>query len=89
MGSLESISWGLPLIINKGIGIKEVIKDNINGYIINESDYENIANLIYELFNSNDKWSEISKNNTKLANELSWYNHCLKLNSIFERILDK
>lgn len=89
MGNLESISWGLPLIINNGIGIKEVIKDNVNGYIVNESDYKNIAILIDELFNNNDKWSTISKKNAILAHELSWHDHCLKLNLIFEKILDK
>lgn len=87
MGSLESISLGIPLIINSGIGMKEIIKNNINGYIVNENDYENIATLIDELFTDKNKWSEISKNNILLANGLSWDNHCLKLNSIFEKLL--
>lgn len=89
MGSLESIAWGIPLIINKGIGIKEIIKNNVNGYIVNENDYEIIANLIGELFNKKDTWSEISKNNIILAKDLSWDNHCLKFNSIFQKLLNK
>ena len=83
MGSLESIAWGIPLIINNGIGIKEIVRNNLNGYIVEENDYEIIANLIDELFTRKDKWSEISKNNIILAKDLSWDNHCLKLNSIF------
>lgn len=87
MGSLESMAWGIPLIINNGIGIKEIVRDNLNGYIVEENDYETIANLIDELFNRKDKWSEISKNNIILAKGLSWDNHCLKLNSIFSGIV--
>ena len=89
MGSLESISWGIPLIINNGIGIKEMVKNNVSRYIVNEEDYESIANLILELFNNKDIWSKISKNNVKLANDLAWDNHCLNLNSIFQKILNK
>ena len=89
MGSLESISWGIPLIINNGIGIKEMAKNNINGYIVNEEDYESIANLILKLFNNKDIWSKINKNNVKLANDLAWDNHYFNLNSIFQKILNK
>jgi len=88
MGSLESISWGLPLIINDGIGIKQIVKDNINGYIVNENDYEKIASLINDLFNNKNKWCEISKNNISLLKQLSWENHCYLLESIFKKLFD-
>lgn len=88
MGSLETIAWGIPLIINNGIGIKEIVRNNVNGYIVDEMDYETIANLIDELFKRRDKWSEISKNNIQLAKDLSWENHCVKLNSIFQKLLN-
>lgn len=87
MGSLESISWGIPLIINTGIGIKEIIKDRINGFIVNENDPEQIANLIDGLFRNGDKWSAMSRQNLLLVNDLSWEKHCLKLNSIFKNLL--
>jgi len=83
MGSLESISWGLPLIINDGIGIKEIIEDNINGYIVDESDHKKIASLIDNLFSDKDKWCEISNNNVLLSKKLDWKNHCRILDSIF------
>ena len=87
MGSLEAISWGIPLIINNGIGIKNVVRDNVNGCIVDEKNYEMVANLIDELFILRDKWSKISEANIKLSRELSWENHCVKLNSIFENLL--
>jgi glycosyltransferase involved in cell wall biosynthesis len=87
MGSLESISWGLPLIINEEIGIKEIINDNINGYVVKETDYEKIAILIDTLFIDKNKWYEISNNNVQLAKELSWENHCKLLDSILKKIV--
>lgn len=89
MGSLESIAWGIPLIINDGIGIKEVVKNNVNGYIVEETDSPLIANLIDGLFKRKDTWSEISQNNLVLAKELSWDEHCFKLNNLFRDILNK
>jgi len=73
----------LPLIINDGIGIKEIIEDNINGYIVDESDHKKIASLIDNLFSDKDKWCEISNNNVLLSKKLDWKNHCRILDSIF------
>jgi len=87
MGSLESISWGLPLIINDGIGIKEIIEDNLNGYIVDESDYKKIASLIDNLFSDKDKWCEISNNNVSLSKKIDWKNHCRILDSIFREFI--
>ena len=89
MGSLESIAWGIKLIINDGIGIKEIVKNNVNGYSVEENDSGLIANLIDGLFNRKDTWSEISQNNMILVKELSWDKHCFKLNHLFQEFLSK
>ena len=89
MGSLESIAWGIPLIINDGIGIKEIVKNNVNGYIVGQNDSGLVANLIDRLFNGKDTWSEISQNNMILAKELSWDKHCFNLNHLFQELLSK
>ncbi|MEM3290575.1 MAG: glycosyltransferase family 4 protein [Candidatus Micrarchaeaceae archaeon] len=85
MGSLESLSYGLPIIINYGIGFKEVIKHGINGFIVNERECKDVATLIDELFTNKEKWEYIHKNNLSLANEYSWDHHNEKLNAIFEK----
>lgn len=89
MGSLESISWGIPLIINNGIGIKEVVKNESNGYIIDEMEFDYAVQLIENLFEDSEIWTNISKNNIRLAEALSWDKHCLKLNEIFENLISK
>lgn len=89
MGSLESISWGIPLIINRGIGIKEVVKNGSNGYIIEEMEFDYAVQLIESLFKDSERWTNISKNNICLAETLSWDKHCLKLNEIFQNLTSK
>lgn len=87
MGSLESIGWGIPLIINSGIGIKEKIKDGENGIIVNEKNSGSVAKIIEEVFTDKIKWNKMSSNNIKLAEELKWENHNNKLNSIFLQLI--
>ncbi|MGP6221045.1 glycosyltransferase family 4 protein [Caldiplasma sukawensis] len=87
MGSLESISWGLPLIINEGIGIKEIIENDKNGYIVKETDYKTIALLIERLFNNENEWTKISENNISLSQKFTWENHCKLLNSKFKDLI--
>lgn len=89
MGSLEYISWGIPLIINSGIGIKEVVKNEINGYIIDEIKFDYAVQLIESLFEDSERWTDISKNNILLAEALSWDKHCSKLNEIFQKLISK
>ena len=43
MGALESISWGIPIIFNDGIGIKEVAADQKNGFLVDLEDTDLIA----------------------------------------------
>jgi len=87
MGSLESLSYGLPIIYNNGIGIKEILEENINGYKLNENDYLKIANQINILFSNKELWENIHKNNLQLANKYSWELHNMKLNEILENTL--
>ncbi len=87
MGSLESISYGLPLIIDENIGIREIIKDGCNGYIVDPGDSIGIAEKISLLFNDKNIWEKMSKNNLELAKSFSWENHNEKLNEIFKELL--
>ena len=89
MGNLESISYGLPIIIDENIGIKELIKNGYNGYIVEPENSINIVEKINLLFNDQNIWNKMSLNNLELAKGLSWENHNNKLNKIFEDLLEK
>lgn len=89
MGALESISWGIPIIFNDGIGIKEVAADQKNGFLVDIEDTDLIAKKITHLFDDKKNWEDISKNNLDLATSLSWDEHNKRLNNLFQEIVAK
>lgn len=65
MGSLEAIAAGIPLIINNGIGAREIIEDGKSGFIVNEGRIEDIVYIIEELLTNEEKYpTHAIKNHT-------------------------
>jgi len=68
---LEAMSQGLPVIATKCGGPEEVIKDGINGYLVDYSTDEGIANQFIDkiefLIKNPGIYEEISKNNIEEA----------------------
>jgi glycosyltransferase involved in cell wall biosynthesis len=89
MGALESISWGIPIIFNNGIGIKEVACDQKNGFLVDLEDTDSIAKKITLLFDDKKNWEAMSKNNLILATSLSWNEHNKRLNKLFLEVTSK
>lgn len=89
MGALESISWGIPIVFNDGIGIREVAYDHRNGFLVNLEDTDSIARKITLLFEDQKLWETMSKNNLDLAVSLDWNEHNKRLNKLFQDIISK
>ena len=87
MGSLESIAWGIPLIINSGIGIKEKIINGKNGVLVDESNSKVVADTIEELFKDQFQWDRMSHSNILLSEELGWDKHNARLNDLLQSLL--
>jgi len=86
MGSLEAISFGIPLIINNGIGAREVIEDGESGFIVNEERTEDIASIIEELLTNEEKWIRISNACHKKSYTYSWSEHNKKLSDLIGQL---
>ena len=88
MGTLEAISYGLPLIINNQIGIKDVtesIKTN-SFYVVNEKDVKSITSIIKLLLDDRNVWKTKSMESLRIADMLSWENHGKNLENIITNI---
>ncbi len=88
MGSLEAISYGIPIIWNKGIGINEILQDGVNGFVSDPFLPFNVAEKTYMIFNDEEIWNNFHNANLNLANDFTWEKHNEKLHNLFKKLLD-
>lgn len=69
---LEACSRGLPIITSNVGGLKSIIKDNENGYVIDSYDKFKFKKVIDEIYNNSNLYEIMSKNNTLLGAEFVW-----------------
>jgi len=66
---LEAMSSGVPVIATKSIGSDELIKDNINGYLINEYDASDLTKKIIYLIENPHERKRLSHNARSIIND--------------------
>ncbi|MDD5979927.1 MAG: glycosyltransferase family 4 protein [bacterium] len=62
---IEAFACGIPVVVLNCRGMKDLIEDNINGFILQQDDIDGFINKIIFLKNNKNEWSKISKNNKK------------------------
>lgn len=83
----ESLAYGLPVITtNKCIAGIELIKNGVNGFIVNSEDINGIAKKINDLLTDKNKLLEMSSNCIDLIQEYTIEEMAKVHNGIFERI---
>jgi glycosyltransferase involved in cell wall biosynthesis len=82
MGSLEAISYGVPLIYNAGIGVKEVLRDGVHGRLVDPERPASVAKAIEDLFQDSSGWRSMSANCLTAAKNLSWESHGRRLEAV-------
>jgi len=81
---LEAMSKGMPAIAYDVNGVKDIINNNINGYLVMPSDYEEFTNKILYLRDNTLPYLELSKNALNRINNFSWDN---SVNELIQEIL--
>jgi glycosyltransferase involved in cell wall biosynthesis len=81
---LESMACGLPIIASRVGGIPDILTNEINGYLVEAKDSENLANKIILLLQDDSLRKEISDNNKNEVKKYSWENICIELEKIYE-----
>lgn len=78
MGTMEAIELGTPVVVNKDIGIADIIDEKELGYIV---DINKPALLIKFLKDTDvvEKFNQIQRNLEKFVEDNSWIKHCTKL----------
>ena len=74
-GNLEALRRGIPIVATYHSGIPEVVKDGINGFLVQEFDYAAMGDKIELLLTNKMVFEEIKKNLRTTENEVLWTNN--------------
>ena len=69
---LECCARGLPIVTSNVGGMKSIIKEKENGFVIDSYDKFKFKKAIDEIYNNPDLSKIMSKNNTILGAEFIW-----------------
>ena len=59
---IEAAAYGVPTLGYNDNGYEDMIKDNVNGYLVDRDDYKKMVELIVNIFKNNKKYREMSEN---------------------------
>ena len=86
---LEAMAASLPVIISENVGAKDIVKQGINGFVINPTKHaDEIADAV-ELLCHEDIKMKISKAAWITASHYSWEKTVEKYTDVYEEILEK
>jgi glycosyltransferase involved in cell wall biosynthesis len=85
---LEAMASGLPVICTDGKGNRELIKDGINGYMLEERNANEFANKIMTLIKSEELYNSQSKNAIKFSSDFDISDYIKKLIDIYVKELN-
>lgn len=87
---IEAMISGIPVVAVDSGGVKEVVKDNKTGYLINKGDDENqvFSGLLFKLINNKALILDMGSNGKKdVINRFDTINHINEITSIYKSIL--
>ncbi|BBG23180.1 D-inositol-3-phosphate glycosyltransferase [Sulfuracidifex tepidarius] len=77
MGVLEAMGYGVPVVVNEGLGSKELVKQGENGFVV--KDVEEASSRLNEIL---DDPLPLGRNAWETAKSLSWENHAKRLKEV-------
>lgn len=80
---LEAMASGLPVISLDGRGNRDIVKDNWNGFLIEEQKPEIFAQKVISLMSDKEKYSNFSTNAVEFSREFDIVSYVDKLFSIY------
>jgi glycosyltransferase involved in cell wall biosynthesis len=83
---IEAMATGLPVISTNGFGNVDLIKNDYNGFVIDEYSTDLFSNKILELVSSKTKYKMISENAQKFASSFDIREYCNSLIDLYETV---
>jgi glycosyltransferase involved in cell wall biosynthesis len=87
MTLLEAISYGIPCIAPPVGGVVEIIENNINGYLIDSRNFDELKSSLIMLMNDDEEYSRLSQSAIAKSCEFSIHKFNLDLTRQFNHLL--
>jgi glycosyltransferase involved in cell wall biosynthesis len=87
--ALEAMYFGKPIVAFKVGGLKEIVKNKVNGILVREKDVKELANAIIKILSDAKMRKKFSINNKNFVRNFERKNFVGFVNNFYERILKK
>jgi len=84
---LEAMACSLPIVATRAGGVPDIIRDGINGYLVDTKNPEQIAWALLNILENEQLRKDISINNREEAEKYSWDKITIKLERIYQNTL--
>lgn len=89
VAAVEAMSCGLPVIATDVDGFKEVIEDNVSGFIVPRDNAEMMASKILQLYYSPELRTKLGNSARKRVEEFyDWNKNVIQMENLYLRLLD-
>ncbi|MCB0167625.1 MAG: glycosyltransferase [Anaerolineae bacterium] len=87
---LEGMACGLPVVSTRASGLEELVREGVNGYLVNINDANALADRLANLINNRYERLRMSKESRKIAEqEFAWEYIAEQYVEIYKRIINK
>ncbi|MFH1457110.1 MAG: glycosyltransferase family 4 protein [Patescibacteria group bacterium] len=84
---VEAMSFGKPVIASNLPGVRTVCEDNINGFLVEPRNINDLYNKMLKLIENKDLAEKIGKKSRELVDEkYSWQIHVKKLEEVYKKL---
>ncbi len=87
--NLEAMACETPVVASRVGGIKEVVRDGVDGLLIESGNADELAEKVNRLLRDEDLRREMGKNGRKRAEEFSWEKIARRTYYLYRRLVDE
>lgn len=84
---LEAMAAGKPIVASRIPGVTEIVKDGINGFLIDKNDLDKLTEKIKLLLEDQNLATKMGEEGRKIVVKYNWENLAMKIEYIIKQIL--
>jgi glycosyltransferase involved in cell wall biosynthesis len=83
---IEAMACGTPVVVSENTGVKDAVRDGIDGYVVPIRDVQALKQRIGYLYEHREKIEEMGRNARKQAEKYSWERYRERIREIVTKI---